>query len=426
MSKRHYEWAPGGKPPTIWQHSVAKHDILSAYLIDYFQTLIASPHQDRFRLTLVDGFAGGGIYHHAKTGAEVLGSPFVMMKAVEDARVLVNQSRPRPVHFDVDYFFIEADVGAYQVLRNELRDRGHAARLGESLIVQNALFEAESDAIISHILARSPRAARAIFLLDQYGYAQVPTSLIRGLFQRLPGAEVILTFAVDSFLNFADGGTRTRQTLERLVMPDIFRGRTLEDIKSSEKDWRLLIQSSMYQYLVHACGARFHTTFFMRSSKGHGDYWLLHLSQRARARDVMTRIHWQKNNCFIHYGGAGLDMFNILGYAPDKDGTYTGQGSLSFGFQFDEPAKAASVAGLMEQIPRLIYPDAEGLSFGELFASTCNLSPASANIYREAIGNLVQHKEIEVVSQNGVTRRTGTRIHDSDQVIAPRQRVFRF
>lgn len=426
MSKKHYKWAPGEKPPPIQQHSIAKHDILSAYLVDYFQTLIASPRQDRFKLTLVDGFAGGGVFRHAGTGAEILGSPFVMMNAVEEASFLVNQNRPKPVHFDVDYFFIEANAGAFQVLQHELKARGHTSQLGGSVVVRKARFEAEAEAIVAHILAKSPKAARAIFLLDQYGYTQVPTPLIRSLFRRLPGAEVILTFAVDSFLNFASSGGRTHKTLERMALPDVFRERSLEEIKASEKDWRLFIQSAMYQDLVAACGARFYTTFFIRSSQGHGDYWLLHLSQRPRARDVMTRIHWKKNNCFIHYGGAGLDMFNILGYAPENDGDYTGQGALSFGFQFDEPARTASVATLMEQIPRLIYPDAEGMSFGELFASTCNHSPASANIYREAIGELVNLKEIEAISQDGVNRRAGNSVHDSDQILAPRQRRFQF
>jgi three-Cys-motif partner protein len=60
-------------PPIIHQHSLAKHEILRAYLTAYIQTLISSPFQDRFRLTLVDGFAGGGIYRHEATGQEVLG-----------------------------------------------------------------------------------------------------------------------------------------------------------------------------------------------------------------------------------------------------------------------------------------------------------------------------------------------------------------
>lgn len=168
------------------------------------------------------------------------------------------------------------------------------------------------------------------------------------------------------------------------------------------------------------CGARYYTLFFIRSSKGHGDYWLIHFSQKARARDVMTKIHWEKNTNFIHYGGAGMDMFHALGYVPKHDEEFTGQTPL--GFCFDEQAHGASVAALMEQIPRLIYPDPDGMGFGELFATTCNMSPASANIYRSALGELMAVGDIEVVDRNGGSRRSANRIHDTDLIIPSRQR----
>lgn len=426
MAKKRYSWAPGEKPPPIRQHSVAKHEILRAYLVAYLQTLISSPHQEVFKLTLVDGFAGGGIYRHATTGQEIAGSPFIMLDAVQEAGFLINQNRAKQVHLDVDYFLVEADAGAYHVLLHEMRNRGYGAHLDDKITVRNSRFEAEAETIVGRILAKSPRSARAIFLLDQYGYVQVPAPLIKGIFSRLPGAEIILTFAVDSFLNYASNGDTTRQLLERMGLPDVFRGLSLEDIKHSDKDWRLLIQSTLYRDLVHACGARYYTTFFIRSTQGHGDYWLIHLSQMPRARDVMTRVHWQKNNYFIHYGGTGLNMFDMLGYVAEKDSAFTGQAELSFGFTFDEPAKARSIDTLMEQFPHMVYPYADGMPFGELFATTCNLSPSSADIYREAAGKLIGLKELEVVSQTGVVRRSGNSIHDTDQIRAPRQRRLLF
>lgn len=425
MAKVHYKWEPGGTPPKIQQHSVAKHEILRSYLVAYLQTLISSPNQDVFKVTLVDGFAGGGVYRHATTGAIVPGSPLVMLGAVEEATALVNLERSKPVVVDVDYVLVETDPGAYHVLRYELGQRGYGEQIDRRIFIRNSSFETEAEAIIRHIQAKTPRAARAIILLDQYGYSQVPTQLIARIFHALPGAEIILNFAVDSFLNYADGGAKSRQLLDKIGLPDVFRGRTLDDIKSFETDWRLFIQSTMYRDMVDACGARYHTTFFIRSSRGHGDYWLMHLSQRARARDVMTRIHWEKNNHFIHYGGAGLDMFRMLGYVTEKDSAFTGQSAFSFGFEFDDPAKAASVNALMEQIPRLIYPDVDGMTFGELFASTCNLSPADAGTYREAIGNLIAQKDLEVIGQDGTVRRSAN-IRDSDQIRAPRQRTFLF
>lgn len=61
MPKKSYEWGtPGKEYPFIRQHSIAKHEILKAYLIEYFKTLTFNPGREIIKLTLIDGFAGGG------------------------------------------------------------------------------------------------------------------------------------------------------------------------------------------------------------------------------------------------------------------------------------------------------------------------------------------------------------------------------
>jgi len=257
-------------------------------------------------------------------------------------------------------------------------------------------------------------------VLDQYGYREVPTGLIQKIFQTLPSAEIILTFGVDSFLNFASDKALTNDVLTTMGIADLWRGKTLDEIKSSERNWRLFIQSSLYRNLVASCGAEYFTPFFIRNNKGHGDYWLIHMSQHHRARDVMTEVHWDNQNYFIHYGGAGLNMFQMVGYDPDHDTQFKGQTEL--GFEFDDVARDASIASLMEQIPRLVYANDVGLSFGELFTKTCNGSPASAAIYREALGQLVDYKTINVEGIDGSNRKSGQQIKDSDQITPSRQR----
>ena len=422
MAKVPYIWDIGQRPPVIKPHSVAKHEILRSYLVAYIRTLISSPHQEEFRLTLVDGFAGGGIYYHEKDRQNVPGSPLVMLEAVSEAQSLVNRGRPKKVQLLIDYFFIEPDRRAMAVLRRELIDRGYEKDIGITIHLVETTFQSQS-AQVTEFIKKKGRATRSIFLLDQYGYSEVPTTMINSLLRNLPGAEILLTFAVDSFLNFVGDHHSSKKLLKQIGVPGLFRGRSIKEIKQSEAHWRLYIQSCLYKDLVDACGARFYTPFFIRSTQGHGDYWLIHLSQRPRARDVMTRIHWEKNNLFIHYGGAGINMFHMLGYVPERDSACTGQMDL---FCFDDPAKKASVNMLTEQIPQLIYPDPEGMSFGELFATTCNSSPASADIYKEALAGLVQLKELEVVGHDGSQRRSASRIHDADQIVPPRQRHFLF
>lgn len=422
MTLKQYNWKDG--PDFIQQHSVAKHRILRAYLAAYFQTLVSSPNRETLKLTLVDGFAGGGLYVHQDTRELVKGSPFIFLEATREAEYLINKDRHKPVQLLVDYFFTEANPHAHKHLDMVLREAGYADRLGNGIYLEHARFQDRADAIIEFIKKKSPRNGRSIFALDQYGYKEVPTHLMRKIFEALPSAEVILTFGVDSFMNFANDGDQVKDLLDGLGMPDIFAGRSIEEIKTSDRDWRLLLQSTLYRRLVENCGARHFTPFFIRNRSGHGDYWLIHMSQHHRARDVMTEVHWANNNYFIHYGGAGLDMFQMVGYDPAHDSQYLKQSAL--GFEFDDVAKNASITALIEHIPRRVYADDTGISFGELFATTCNSSPASARIYRESVGRLIAEHVIEVVPADGGNRRSAAQIKPTDQLLAPRQRAIQF
>ena len=122
MSRKPYNWKNG--PDFIQQHSVAKHRILQSYLAAYFKTLVSSPNQDLLRLTLVDGFAGGGLYVHNDTRELVKGSPFIFLNATREAEYLINKDRRKPVRLEVDYFFVEADKHAHLHLDKVLRDAG--------------------------------------------------------------------------------------------------------------------------------------------------------------------------------------------------------------------------------------------------------------------------------------------------------------
>lgn len=420
MSRKPYNWKNG--PDLIQQHSVAKHRILQSYLAAYFKTLVSSPNQDVLRLTLVDGFSGGGLYVHSDTRESVKGSPFILLEATREAEFQINKDRRKPVDLQVDYFFIEADHHAHSHLDKVLREEGYGDRIGNTIQLRHAKFQDEANDIIDFIKRKSPRNGRSIFILDQYGYKEVPTQLIQKIFYHLPSAEIILTFGVDSFLNYASDGKLTQALLDDIGIPDVLHGRSIEEIKNSEKDWRLFIQSGLYRTLVTRCGAKHYTPFFIRNKKGHGDYWLIHLSQHHRARDVMTEVHWDNNNYFIHYGGPGLDMFQMVGYDPEHDAAHKNQSTL--GFEFDDVARKASIAALNIHIPRRVYANDEGLSFGELFATTCNESPASAVIYRDSVGFLLEQKAIEVISPDGGKRRSAQQIKANDQIVAPSQRTL--
>jgi hypothetical protein len=420
MARKPFDWPADGSGALLQQHSVAKLEVLREYLIAYFKTLATAPGQEEIRLTLVDGFAGGGVFRHAVTQERILGSPLVFLKASEEAQAIINADRRKPLHFNISYIFVEKNRNAVKSLLITLKAEGYELRLGSDIHVVESAFEDQIEAIIKAIKERTPRRCRALISLDQYGYKDVPASLIRRLLEQLPRTEILLTFAVDAFINFASDNLATRDTLDYLGIPDVLKGRTFEEIKANQSHFRFYIQSCLYRELTDACGARYYTLFFIRTD-GHGDYWLVHLSQHPKARDVMTQVHWTKNNHFIHYGGAGLDMFRALGYDADRDEQFTGQSSLAFGF--DDPANDASIALLTEQLVRLVH-ERETVRFGEMYATTCNTTPADSQRYRKALEKLVAHKEIIIIGTKGGQRRKASTIEDDDTIQVANQRTL--
>ena len=75
MAEKRYEWAGGAK---LEEHSRRKHKILRQYVFDYLTVRCKLPQQERFRLAIVDGFAGGGRYQCGTAG-----SPLIFIKGLK-------------------------------------------------------------------------------------------------------------------------------------------------------------------------------------------------------------------------------------------------------------------------------------------------------------------------------------------------------
>jgi len=57
MVEKPYKWSEGAK---LEEHSRRKHKILREYFYEYLKVRCQNPKQQRFRLAIMDGFAGGG------------------------------------------------------------------------------------------------------------------------------------------------------------------------------------------------------------------------------------------------------------------------------------------------------------------------------------------------------------------------------
>lgn len=418
MSNNHYDWVIGGQLPELKRHSQAKHEILRSYLVRYIQTLVSTPHQDVLSLTIVDGFAGGGLYRDATKGDIVHGSPLIALEACEEAKALImeKQQRRKDLHLDVDYFFVEKDAAAHAHLEHALMERGIRINVpfGGHVHVQKGSFTDHLDGILRYIQSKSRTAGKSIFILDQYSYDDVSLAVLNRILDSIPKAEIILTFNVGALLTFLNP-ENAAQFSAKTGMPNPLSGINDLSILKADRNWRYVVERNFIGRLQSLAHAKFFTPFFLRPERGHGDLWLVHLSRHAKANDVMKQTHWDGKN-YIHYGGSGLDMLGYHGGRPlDEQISLLGDE-----YEFDSIAAARTHSALLEGIPSTLS-HGQTTTFGAFVAAHCNSTPGTKDMIAAAAFELASLGEIVISSEKGRARRISTAIKDNDTIHLPRQ-----
>ena len=408
-----FRWHPDEPPPLIEAHSKAKLSVLRSYLHAYFDRLNVNPSREIFRLDLVDGFAGGGIF---RDGDNVLsGTPLIMLEETDEARTRLNLTRTKPLQIDCKYYFVDVEAAHMDHLRKALRERGY--RVGDdSIVLRNSRFQEAVGEILAEIRKRQPRAGRSIFLLDQTGFSQVELSIVARILHDLPGAEVILTFAADTLTNHLAETPSLIKAVDPLELTEA----KIHDLIRYRNGvgGRALLQRTLRDHIRAITGASFDTPFFIRPGGSRRALWFLHLSKHPTARDVMIQLHWRLSNTFEHYGPGD---FGMLGWDALRR-TET----LAL-FQFGELEAQQVHEQLLNSMPR------------ELFGLACE-DPISVNAMRHMIANrtaarftdldrvilqLAREKEIEIRTSDGKVRsRSLKRLAPSDLIAFPETMLF--
>ncbi len=436
MSKKEYIWRIGDSPPPINQHSIAKQEIYKRYINKYIHTLNSNPLIPNSKMVIVDAFAGGGVYltednqHHN-------GSPIKVIEAVKDAENEINSKRKNQFTIQQRYFFLEKKKSNFDYLVKHLTDLEYGQYFDTEIIIQNGEFEYFYKNIIKNIHSEFSSKVRTIFILDQYGYTDVPFRIIRDIFQHLPNAEIILTLAVNHLIDYiCDPEDAVRQTSPGLFEEDkkIIRNsgielqktlketmgldlKELHDIKSFDPSWRRTIEVKITKELQLFSEAKFYTPFFLSGEESHRDMWLVHLSNHEEARNVMTQVHWGVTNDMKvkmkHYGNLGLDM---LGYKdrPKQDSQYDIFSNDVFSFA--DNAENKVIESIMEETPNNLHGP---ITFNQFYQENANHTVAHKEQIRESLKNLLKMKELQATGKSGEKRVSD--IKNSDIIQLPPQ-----
>lgn len=418
-----YVWVVGSSPPPLDPHSVVKHEIVREYLSRYVQVLMSNYVIDRLVLSIVDGFAGGGEYRDEKNGEFVPGSPQIVIDALTEQEVLLNVGREKPRTLDVRYYFVEKIRSSFEYLNALLTTRYGAHRIGQDVVPLLGSFQKNFSGIRDDIKRRS-RKHRSIFLLDQYSWDQVSGALLKEIFSTIEGAEVILTFAVDSLVSFLADNHQSREKMAKMGFAEYIDWEALESLRgTSGPAWRAAIQRNLANALIRTSGAQ-HSTIFYVTPLGSTPwtYWLVHLSNNYKARDVMMEIHWTKSNQFSHY--LEPDIFT-LGYSASKDKEVTGQDALVFGeeFHFDNIAAQKCTSGLERKlVPWVFGKGDQSVTFRQLAHDVGSNTPATEKMLKLSLDEAIRSGDIIVNTKDGGRRMKGSSLQSDDALSAPKQR----
>jgi len=358
---------------------------------------------DSLRLTVIDGFAGGGIYQGG-----IKGSPLRIYETIKNTEIAINLERnnkSKKIDFNIDMLFIEKSKKSFNFLKKTMNELGYK----DNLHMYNGKFENFLDTIIQKIQKKST-SQKSIFILDQYGYADASIPSIKKIFSKLKKVEVILTFSVDSLIDYISRKNSKVLLNMGLSKDDCER---IFDIKEDNDFARSKIQPLLYQLIVKQTGAKFYTPFFIKSDTSNRSYWLFHLSSHAKARDEMIKLHWDNQNTFQHFGKAGLKM--LIGYNSEYEGNL---------FAFDNFARKKSIESLSEELPKIIY-EFDTVEFSQLKNKIINETPATVDMIKESLREQIHYNELIIKSKDGTIRQKTNTIHDTDIITKPSHKQLR-
>lgn len=347
-----YVWRIGSRPPVLEQHSAVKHRIIENYVRNYVLTIMSQAQIPKLQLTLVDGFSGGGCYEAEDRSGLVDGSPLLMMRAVKEARAMLNLGRNKPREISVNYDFIDIEPDTIEYLNYWVNGRAEDRTIDladkQKTSIRRADFLTELPRIQAEIKQRK-LGERAIFVLDQYNYNDLPMAEMAGILRELKSSEIILTFNVGSLLTYISDHAASRKPMARIGLEQYIPWDQIGALKATDAQrWRQILQRHVAHGIKTETGARFATLFFVRPlGSNTWDYWLIHLSNHYKAHEVMKDLHWAHATEFGHELEPGVFM---QGYDANNDDRYTQQNPFDFG----PDSRQRCIEGIHEHLGRVI------------------------------------------------------------------------
>jgi three-Cys-motif partner protein len=405
MVEKRYSWENGVK---LEEHTKRKHKVLRQYLARYLLVRCVLPQQTKFRLAIIEGFAGGGRYDCGSPG-----SPLIFLEELRVATENFNLKRQVEgmAPLDIECFMIlnDAEPAAIDILKSHIEPVIAAVRSEvPKLHLKVAYFTTPFDALYPEIkaLLAQGRYQNVLFNLDQYGHSDVQAATIADISTSFSSAEVFYTFAISSLLAFLPKSDPARLVRHLSVL-----GVTPTDLSAlegqmSKKEWLSAAERLVFD-TFRSC-AQFVSPFSINNPDGWR-YWLVHFANNYRARQEYNNVLHQNSTMQAHFGRSGLDM---LAFDPSHEGAL---------YLFDVSGRERAEAQLLDDIPRLVTEFGDAVNIGQFYRSIYNMTPAHMDDIHAA---MVENPDLEIVTEGGGGRRKPNTIRPDDTLRMKMQRTM--
>lgn len=405
MVESRYAWESGVE---LEEHTRRKHKILREYIARYLAVRCALPQQSKFRLAIVEGFAGGGRYKGGEPG-----SPLVFIEELRAAAEGFNLKRKNEgmAALDIECLLVlnDAEPGTTAILKNNVDPIVAAIRDDvPKLHLQTVYFEKPFEALYPEIraLLEQGRYHNVIFNLDQYGHSDVKLATLSDIADSFTSAEIFYTFGILSLLAFLakNDPALLRRQLGFLGVIDV----DLSPLESqlSRNEWLGAAERIVFETLG-SC-AQYVSTFSIHNPEGWR-YWLIHLANNYRARQEYNNILHQNSSMQAHFGRSGL---NMLSYDPRDAGAL---------YLFDVSGRASAKSQLLNDVPQLVTEFGDAVDVEQFYSTIYKLTPAHTDEIHAAI---IENPDLEVTTESGGVRRRVNTIRAGDTLRMKQQRTF--
>lgn len=406
MVEKSYDWEDGAE---LEEHTKKKHQILREYFREYLITRCKLPQQEKFRLAIVDGFSGGGVYECGSYG-----SPLIFLEVLTTTSIEINVDRNvqglKPVDIQCLLVLNDKSRSVVEQLKGNVASLLIEAHSLEHINVDVVYCSGAFENVYPEIKNRltSAKFRNVFFNLDQCGYSQVTTQLIRDIITSWHSPEVLLTFMIKSMLTYLSPNLKSNAVpLEKTVQNKINALLESPDSMIGKREWLAEAELIAFHHLKDC--AAFVSPFSIRNPKGW-QYWLMHFATSYRARQVYNDV-LHRCGAQAHFGRSGLKM---LSYDPQNEGQL---------YLFDKSSRQAAKEALYEDIPRFVAESGDALSMHEFYVSAYSETPAHSEDIHEMI---MLNEDMEVITESGGKRRQANTIKPSDTLKLTSQKSFFF